>query len=169
MSLFTTHSEANRVVDTGLLVTYSKSRISGSWTYGDYFGAASTTYNEMMEYHRRATKSYRYIAMTEEAAKICVKEMVELYTRSIKISGWNTNTGTWSEHGGGNILMADIARQRNDDGSWDVLINVNEDDVRHEMIGRLPPGFLTEQKLRDYDDEKEEVPTLGDEDDETTP
>lgn len=164
MSLFTTHSPANRVVDTGLLVTYSKSRISGSWTYGDYFGTASTTYTEMMEYHRRATKSYRYIAMTEEAARKCVKKMVELYTRSIKISGWNTNTGTWSEHDGGDILMADIARQRNDDGSWDVLINVNEDDVRHEMIGRLSPGFLSEQQ-REYDDEKEEVPTLG----ETTP
>lgn len=142
MSLFTSHSTANKVVDTKLNVVYSRSLVQGSWTGTTTVASGNTsTYSAMMEYHRRATMSFRYIAMTENAADTCASALKALFTRDTKFSQWNPIAGTVGSLGdfdivdSGKIPMADVAVQRNDDGSWDVVCNVSEDDARMKKPG----------------------------------
>ena len=157
ISSFSAENAINRVVDSALVVTYSATRISGSWSYTA--ANMSGSYAYMMEFHRRARKSYRYVGMTESAALACKTAMLALYTRSFKQSIWNDATagGAWSVESGGSMPMADVAMSHNDDGSYDVVVNVNEDDSRMLKVGtdyNYVTMFVTERQ-RDYDGETE--------------
>ena len=152
-----TRNGSNLVVDSGLVVTYSKSLVSGSWSWVS--ANVEGTYGYMMEYHRRARMSFRYVGMTKAAAESCRDAMISAYTRSFYMSVWDGTTmgGNWSTSSAGSQLMADIAMSHNDDGSYDVVVNVNEDDSRMLKVGdsyNYAVMFASES-ARDYDGETE--------------
>ena len=66
MSLRTTDRDENIVVEEPLNVSYPTTLISGSWGYGS--ANVSGSYAWMREYHRYATKRYRYVGKTYKAA-----------------------------------------------------------------------------------------------------
>ena len=96
MSLKTSHSDANVVVEEALTVTYSQSVIQGSWGYTS--ANVSGYYTTMREVHRYARKSFRYVGMTFAAAKACRAAMVAKFARAYKTSYWDADTmgGAWS-------------------------------------------------------------------------
>ena len=107
--LLNTYSSANRVVYNDKVVTYSKQRIYGQWSYVTL--NMTTTYYWVWEYHRYCTKSYMYVGMDKATADACAQAMVQKYTRSIKISEWQDgggSAGTFQDVDGGTICMADI-------------------------------------------------------------
>lgn len=156
MSLLTSHSSANRVVDSALVVTYSCSLLSGSWSYT----SANVTgyYQYMWELHRRARKSYRYVGMTYDAAQTCKAAMLALYQRAVRTSKWRDDVmgGQWDRTSAGNVPMADVAVAHNDDGSYDVVVNVNEDDMCMSMQSAIDIStYFSNESLRSYDGETE--------------
>ena len=144
-----TSNGSNLVIDSALTISYSRSRVSGNWSYTS--ANVSGSYDYMMEYHRHARQSFRYVGMTYAAAMACKAAMVAKYTRATYMSIWDGSTmgGQWVTDSGGNMLMAEISPQHNDDGSYDVIVNVNEDDTRMSMVG-LTATFAYEP-LRQYE------------------
>ena len=142
-----TRNGSNLVIDSGLVVAYSKSLISGSWGYTS--ANVSGNYSYMMEHHRRARMSFRYVGMTKAAAEDCKAAMLAAYTREFKMSLWDGTTmgGEWYDDDAGEMPMAEVAVNHNDDGSYDVVVNVNEDDMRMSMVGGTA----------DFDDEQARV------------
>ena len=157
MALLTSYGATNRVVDSALVVTYSNSLISGMWSWLSFnmWG----TWDRMREIHRRARKSYRYVGMTESAAQQCKAAMIAKYTRDFWTSIWDGNSagGSWTEVEGGSMPMADVAMSHNEDGSYDVIVNVNEDDSRMCLAnsGFTYTSMGRRARRRDYDGETE--------------
>lgn len=147
-----------RKVETGLTVTYSRKTISGSWGWSNGLNGGGS-FSSMIEYHRYARKRYRYVGMTDAAKDACIQAMNALYTRKTWTNYWQSN-GTWSyDQECGDVPLASVTPVANDDGSWDVEIDVNEDDVRYSLVGRkvdakymFPNSY---EKARDYDGETE--------------
>lgn len=159
MSLRTTYSDDNLVIDSGLTVTYSKSLISGNWGYTS--ANVSGYYNYMWELRRVAKQSFRYVGMTQAAAYACRDAMVAKYTRDFRISIWDSTSmgGGWHDEGAGSMPMAEVAPSHNDDGSYDVIVNVNEDDKRMRKVGDpiyFPSAFAYERQRVYEGDETEE-------------
>lgn len=130
MSLKTSYSDDNFVLDEGLVVTNSQTIIQGSWTWESI--SASGSFSRMREVHRYARKSFRYVGMTYAAAKTCKTAMVNAFNRPFKTSVWNgaTNQGEWTVQNGGTIVMADVSIVSAGGDAYDVVVRVNEDDVR---------------------------------------
>ena len=128
-----TYSDANLVVEEALRVVYSKQNVSGSWSYVS--ANVSGYYNYMREFHRYATKSFRYVGMTHDAAKTCRNAMIKKFTRDVYASIWNGDSmgGSWTDSKMGEILMAEITLAHDEGDSWSVHVRVNEDDVRYRM------------------------------------
>lgn len=160
MSLRTSHTSANKVIDTGLVVTYSRQKISGSWGWTNDMNAGGT-YTHMQEYHRRATMSYRYVGMTTNAKNACVADLISKFTVDVRTPEWQSN-GSWSSPNVvGRMLIASIAPVHNEDGSWDVVVNVNHDAVRWTMensINIYPRTLFAFEVETDYDGETEPEP-----------
>ena len=153
MSLCTSHSDANVVIEEALTVTYSSVIVQGSWGYTS--ANVSGYYSTMREVHRYARKSFRYVGMTHAAAKSCRDAMVSLFTRDFKTSYWQSENmgGGWSDETGGTILMADVALTHDEGDAWSVHVRVNEDDVRFRRIadGAYPTAlFAVERTTRHY-------------------
>jgi len=131
MSLRTSHSDDNLVIDEALSVHYTDTVIQGSWSW--VYGNMSGTYAQMRECHRYATKSFRYVGMTYAAAKACATAMKSAFKRAFRTSVWDGDclNGQWLTQNGGNILMADISMTFADGDAYDVNVRVNEDDVRY--------------------------------------
>ena len=146
-----------RKVDTALTVTYSRRTISGSWSWTNSLNGGGT-FERMTEYHRYASKRYRYVGMTEAAKNACVSAMNALYTRTAWTNFWQSN-GTWSTATEcGRIPMANVTPVSNDDGSWDVEIDVIEDDVRYSHVNDVSDAkymFNLLETAREYDGETE--------------
>ena len=134
MSLKTSHSDANVVVEEALTVTYSQSVIQGSWGYTS--ANVSGYYTTMREVHRYARKSFRYVGMTFAAAKACRAAMVAKFARAYKTSYWDADTmgGAWSEDTGGTVPMADVSLVHDEGDAWSVHVRVSEDDVRFRKV-----------------------------------
>lgn len=149
MSLRTSHSDANLVIDEALAVTYSNTIIHGSWGWSNGLNVTGTFYT-MREIHRYARKTFRYVGMTFNAAKACAREMRELFTRDIRASYWNN--GSWNIDTAGTILMADVACVHVAADGWDVHVNVNEDDVRYAMVNSSVDidQLFSSEMSRDY-------------------
>ena len=147
MSLLNSYGSDNLVIDSGLVVTYSKSLVSGGWGYTS--ANVSGSHDYMWELHRRARQSFRYVGMTYDAAQTCKTAMIAKYTRSFKMSLWDGSSmgGSWTDNPAGSMPMAEISVAHNEDGSYDVLVNVNEDDMRMRKVdGDVSPSvpFYTE-------------------------
>ena len=156
MALITHYSAANRVIDTALTVTYTRNRISGSWGWSNGLNGGGT-FTAMQEYHRRARKAYRYVGMTDAAKEECVAAMIALYTVDVYTSYWESS-GAWQTYNAGKDLIADISPQHNDDGSWDVIVNVSEDNVRYMLpneINNIIWNLFNYERRHDYDGESE--------------
>lgn len=150
MALITTASSANRVVDSALCVTYARRKVYGSWSYTS--GTTVITLASAWEYTRTATKNYRYVGMSESAAADLAAVLVDYYTRSTRISEWNSSTGAFSTTDGGTVPMADVVCQRGDGDMWTVQVSVNEQDARMSTLSTdsFSTIFATEN-LRTYD------------------
>ena len=136
MALITQYSDANKVVDSALTVTYAKRRIYGQWSHVSL--NTETTYTAAWEYERHATMSIRYVGMTFAAAQACAEAMVAKYTRSVKISEWDYNDdGAFATIDGGSAPMADVAVQLGDGSMYNVVVSVNEQDSRTDLSGAL--------------------------------
>ena len=134
MALKTSYSDANIIVEEPLNVTYSTQIISGSWGWTS--SNVSGSYNRMRENHRYATKRFRYVGMTHSAALACRYDLIEKFTRDFKMSYWNGDAmgGEWLTMTGGTMVMAYVTPEENEDGSYDVLVNVNEDDTKYTKV-----------------------------------
>jgi len=130
MSLKTSYSDDNFVLEEGLVVTNSQTIIQGNWSWGSI--SASGSFAQMREVHRYARKSFRYVGMTYDAAKSCKTDMVAAFTRTFKTSFWDgsVNQGQWNVQAGGTMVMADVSIVPAGGDAYDVLVRVNEDDVR---------------------------------------
>ena len=152
MALKTSYSDANIIVEEPLKVTYSTQVISGSWGWTS--ANVSGSYNRMRENHRYATKRFRYVGMTHAAALVCRDELIEKFTRDFKMSYWNGDAfgGEWLSMTGGTMVMADVSPEENEDGSYDVLVNVNEDDTKYTKVEVpfYPAISFATERLRAY-------------------
>ena len=154
MGLLTSWGAANRVIDQDLVKTYSRQRVYQDYTY--VYGVAQLiTIHSVWEYHRRATKSYRYVGMDRDTANACAAAMATKYTRATKVSDWNGSgelAGTFSEIDGGTIPMAEVAVVHVAGCMYEVHITVNEDDMRLRVeIVANPETLFSTENARDYD------------------
>ena len=158
MALLTEHSTVNRVIDTALAVNYSKAVVTGTWSKVYAWGLGSETWTRMYEMHRYARKSYRYVGMTYAAAQACEAAMIAYYTREALVPQvWDSWNGMWINDTSGahpKICTAEVSVEHQEDGAWDVIIHVNEDDVRMAMptySGDAKNQFPTSVTSRKYD------------------
>lgn len=155
MGLLNSATSVNRVVDAALHVTYARRVVYGSWVYVAL--NMTTTYYRAWEYSRVATKTYRYVGLTETAAKSVAEELTELFTRSTKVSEWNGTSGEFDVVPAGVVPMADVVCQHDEGDAWSVVVNVNEQDSRIDLAPDKSFGtlFATENS-RSYDDGDDE-------------
>lgn len=137
MAALTTYGAANRVIDSGLVVTKDWVFVSGTWVGTTVVAsAASETYSWMRNYRRRATASYRYVGMTLAAAQQCLSDMEALY-RSTSTARqkyayiWNSIAGTMGDWQKFRTDGIDCARCElvYDGVYYSVVVNVEEEDV----------------------------------------
>ena len=152
MGLITQYSDANLVIEEGLTVTYSRMKIAGSW--GWVSANMSGTYYYANEYHRYATKSFRYVGMTYDAAKSCRDAMISYFTRTVKTDVWDDSVtdGQWVTKTLGSLLMAEITLTHDDACMYSVHVRVHEDDVRYskESDSFTPSTQFTAERFRTY-------------------
>ena len=155
MALLTSASAVDRVVDAHLRVVYARRPIYGTWTYVTL--NITTTYTKAWEYSRVATKTYRYVGLTETAAKAKAAELNTLYTRATKVSEWDSVDGEFDHVDGGDVPMADIVVQLDEGEAYSVVVSVNEQDTRISLSANesFASLFSTEDQ-RTYDDGTEE-------------
>lgn len=169
MALLTSYGSTNCVVESGLVVRYSKSPVYGQWQYA--IGVTTVTVGKAWQYTRTAAKSYRYVGMTYSAAKSCKADMIAKYTRTVKTSEWDALSES-TEHFGesssdnASILMADVALVCVGGVAWDVVINVNEVDTRlRESHNGSPDALFASETDRTYGpdggDASDETETTG--------
>lgn len=146
--MFTSYGDSNLVVDQELVVTYSKGRISGSWSYAS--GATIQTITEAWEYRRFASKRMRYVGMTKTAAMNCRDALISKFTRSITNSKWNDATHTFTTESGGTEVMASIVPRHVAGNMWEVTCDVREYDSRISTASYSPSSLFTSENARDY-------------------
>lgn len=150
MALIQSYSAANRQVDEDLAVTYTKTRVYGSWSYAS--GTSIVTVYSVWSYTRTATKSYRYVGMTKAAANSCAEAIRQIYQRNTTVSEWG-DTDEFKDVDGGSIPMADVGVRHVDGDMWEVSVNVHESDSR---MRRVPvasaESLFTDEDQRDYDE-----------------
>lgn len=147
MSLRTTYSDENIVVEEPLSVSYTNTLISGSWGYGSL--NVSGSYAWMREYHRYATKRFRYVGMTYEAAITCRDALRKQFTRQIMMHVWNGGSidGNWDLISAGETCLADIRVEYDSADAYNVSVTFNEDDVRYSK----PDESLSYDSLFDHE------------------
>lgn len=110
--MFYSWSDANKITTKALQIQYVGTFHKRYWGEPVY------------EFHRIATKEYKYIGMTEAAAKKCQEDKLAQYTRTF--IQWNNENGNvrWVRNF---ICVANVTMDSDGDGLWTVSISVNED------------------------------------------
>lgn len=144
-----------------LTVTYSKKLVNRSYSYTSSFGNAGSigtitkTINFVYEYHRYATRSYKYVGMSEEMAKNKLKSLIDTYNRQYWASWWNSsgaNVGKFTDFVLGKKLQANIYAQRTKGCLYEVIVNINEDDTKFDVDGKTAPeNLFKEENKRSYE------------------
>ena len=134
MAFKTTYGSGNLLITAGLVINYSSKMANGSWTGTSVTASSgSVTYGYMWEAHRYARMGFRYFGMTKSAANACRDAMIQKYTRTQHVREWSPTAGTMGDwvtnQSDASVLMSEISVEPNEDGSWDVVVTVNEDDV----------------------------------------
>ena len=127
--LLDTYNDANKVTDRELSVRYSSVLRGGG----------------VVEYTRRATKSYRYVGMTHEAAFRCARVKTYEYTRDFARVGSDGAVTLVRE------CPTDIAMEHGEGSMWSVRIDVNETDVRLGTGGTDVDALFAAENERTYD------------------
>lgn len=114
----------NKVTDEPLQVRYTAK-------YGGSLGGRKLE-GKAYEYHRYATKVYRYVGMDERTARACAEAKLAQYTRARFFWFWDTDmTLNFSRE----IKTGATVKARHTEGHlWSVEINVNEDDVYYSPL-----------------------------------
>jgi hypothetical protein len=148
MALLQSYSAANMLVDTGLAVRYYQSMVKtarANATADNSITAYLDGKMQLVDWRvtRRATKSYKFVGMTEAAAKACADIKKRQYTRV-----------TYTDGTPAVECVADIDVVRTDESdSWEVDINVNETDSKLTSVCVGDPATLFETCAdRDYDE-----------------
>lgn len=131
MGLLSTATAANRVTERALTVTYSKPRISGSWSWVD--ANVENTRTQAYEYHRYASCAYRYVGLDFLSALDAADAIRAKYTRAFKASEWHSggeHAGTFQPLDMGTRLQGSVEVVRDRGHLYDVVVQVEEDDVR---------------------------------------
>lgn len=129
MALFQTWSDANKQTDSGLLSTYV-SELDAPMIGADGW------YWYRLERHR--TKTYRYVGMTEAAAKACAAAKYQQYMRPFY--EWKYENGIWKpwSHSDGQwvfvpasedryyVPCADVSADHDEGQMWSVTVTVDE-------------------------------------------
>lgn len=149
------YSSDNRVVEEELGITYTMARVYGAWVYVS--GTVTTTYSSMWSYIRTATKHYKYVGMTKDAAESCATDIRTIYARTVRVSEWDpasTGTNEFHDIDGGIMPMASVVVRHVAGNMWEVDISVSETDtrLRRTPVGSIPQLFSAEND-RDYDEE----------------
>lgn len=145
------YSAANRVIDTALAVTYSKSRVYGQWSWAE--GTSIVTRYEAWSYVRSANKSYRYVGMTKAAADSCASDMRAKYLRTQRGSVFSETQHEFISENVGTVPMADVVVQHVAGEMWDVIINVRETDAQMRFSSMTAKPLFSSEDARDYDGE----------------
>lgn len=150
--MFTKYGPSNRDVEQDLVVTYSKARIAGSWSYPS--GTSIITRSEAWEYRRHASKRFKYVGMTKLAAQQCAAALIEYFTRSIKNSVFRdsgVSAGSFGEEDGGTLCMAEIVPFKMAGHMWGVSVSVREEDSRLSFTSLAPSSLFTTENARQYE------------------
>lgn len=146
--MFNSYGNENLVVDQELVVTYSKGRVQGAWSYAS--GTSIITIAEAWEYRRFAAKRMRYVGMTKTAALACQAALISKFTRSITNSVWNASTHTFTTESGGSEVMANIVARHVAGHMWEVTCDIREYDTRLSTGNYSPSSLFTSENARDY-------------------
>lgn len=94
---------------------------------------------------RTATRSYSYVGMTKDAAKICQAAKLSQYLRSYSIANSSKEKTDKVIK-----LGASISTSHSGD-SWNVHIAVNESDSKYDTVPKTPSYAFSEESGRNYD------------------
>lgn len=150
MALFQTYAANNKVVDSGLAITYSRKRVYGEWSYAS--GASITTIHSAWVYTRCAAKSYRYVGMTKAAAEVCAAALRSKYQRSTMISEWTPGAQDFVDVPGGEMPMAEVSVNYVDGQMYEVAVVVSETDERMRTGAASVSVLFASENARDYDE-----------------
>lgn len=160
MSLLSSWSEDNEVVNTALNVKYSVDTAVATLRIVPASGKGKVIYSDVTYYKvaRYARKQYEYVGMDEETAMQCQSEKISQYTRSYSRIVENLSA---DEQGQEYITLmnrpttactSDVAAVHQAGSMWKVSINVNEID---EKVAFSPPSspasMFGAENARDYD------------------
>lgn len=106
--------------------------------------------------------------MSKSTAERCQQDMISKYTRSIRFSDFNTNSGDFTEVNGGNILTANIYihpmdSNQKSEGLWECVVEISETDtfMRNQANQQRIPtreeveDMFSVENNRDYEEETE--------------
>ena len=147
MSLLTTHGASNFVITSGWVQTYSIRYIQGQWNWA--YLQTSGVYTQMKEFHRYTKMGVKFVGMTYSAAVALKDELVsgEL-NRTVRQWYWDDSVtnGDW-KHQDGTAETADISVVPAGGNAYDVVVNINDDDVRFAKVGEI---FTAEYAFQGY-------------------
>ena len=149
VALLTTYGAGNKIVDSGLAVTYSRKRVYGEWSYAS--GTSIITIKSAWVYTRCASKSYRYVGMTKTAAESCATALREKFQRNTMISEWSSEDQDFKDVEGGEMPMAEISVNYVDGQMYEVAVVVSETDERMRKGAADVSVLFATENTRDYD------------------
>lgn len=114
MGLLSAYTDDNKVIQSGLTITYSKSKVFGQWVAASMGSSSTVTYTEAWEYRRFAKGNFKFVGMDYESALSCANDMASKYVRDTKLSKWDpTGQSMFNAEfivvDGGSVLMAEVA------------------------------------------------------------
>lgn len=157
MGLINQYSDDCKVITNGLQVNYTRSKKFGNWVANSTTAStASVTYTECWEIRRFAKGTFKYVGLSYDAALECAEDMATKYTRTTKVSKWDTTGQSmydpeFVDIDGGKIKMTDISINKTSGHLYEVIVNVNETDTRERR--HIPASIETLfalENARDY-------------------
>ena len=156
MGLITTYDDRNKVTDRGLAIRYSSEPVI----------ELSTSYYLVTRY---ATKTYSYVGMDYKTAAECASAKRAQYTRNYAtVALTSSSTPPVSSETSSPTspvtsknpvviyvkqCLADIAPQRTNGDMWDVVLQINETDVKFSYDNPDNLEFIFEEEnRRNYDE-----------------
>lgn len=153
MSALTSYSAANRVIDSGLVVTYDWTLVFGSWVGTSVVAStASVTYTQMYQYRRRARAAYRYVGMDAATSQNCYAAMKAKYSSYKACQRWeptDNDMGDWVVHTIRGVDIAKVEKVYDGGGLYSVHVTVDEEDLYLSKTAR--PSNPLRDLDRDYD------------------
>lgn len=102
--------------------------VLGSWSFAS--GNVTKTYYNANEVHLYTTGSYRYVGCAYDEAYSVAQQLAAALVFEQKYSIWNSSSGEFEEATLGKTIQADIAIVKQVGHLYDVVVNIDADDVR---------------------------------------